>query len=105
DVYNLIKKEIENIRENYLTEKEISESKEQLKGNYILDLESTSSRMMSTGKSMLLSKKVKTTDEILECINNVNINSIKKVVDKVFNIENIGTCIVGRDVEKILHLD
>ncbi len=57
DVYNLIKKEIENIRENYLTEKEISESKEQLKGNYILDLESTSSRMMSTGKSMLLSKK------------------------------------------------
>ena len=44
DVYNLIKKEIENIRENYLTEKEISESKEQLKGNYILDLESTSSR-------------------------------------------------------------
>ncbi|TQW48972.1 insulinase family protein, partial [Clostridioides difficile] len=55
--------------------------------------------------SMLLSKKVKTTDEILECINNVNINSIKKVVDKVFNIENIGTCIVGRDVEKILHLD
>ncbi|TQW39872.1 M16 family metallopeptidase, partial [Clostridioides difficile] len=53
DVYNLIKKEIENIRENYLTEKEISESKEQLKGNYILDLESTSSRMMSTGKSML----------------------------------------------------
>lgn len=70
-----------------------------------MDLESISSRMMFIGKFMLFSKKVKIIDEIFECINNVNINLIKKVVDKVFNIENIGICIVGRDVEKILYLD
>ena len=33
--------------------------------------------MMSIGKSMLLVNKVKTTDEILECINNVSFDSIK----------------------------
>ena len=40
------------MKENYLTDKEINESKEQLKGSYILGLESTSSRMMSIGRSM-----------------------------------------------------
>lgn len=101
DVYDLVMEEIKNIKENYLTEKEIKESKEQLKGSYILGLESTSSRMMSIGKAMLLSKKVKTTDEILNYINEVNIGTIKTVIDKVFNVDNLGVCIVGRDVEDI----
>lgn len=101
EVYELIKKEIEDLRKNHLTEEEINCSKEQLKGSYILGMESTSSRMMEIGKSMLLSKKVKTTDEILEYINNVNIETVNRVIDKVFDINTIGTCIVGRGVEDI----
>ena len=101
EVFEIIKKEIKNIKENYLTQKEIDESKEQLKGSYLLGLESTSSRMMSIGKSMLLLNKVKTSDEILDCINNVNIDSVNKVIDKVFDLSNLGVCIVGRDVENI----
>lgn len=101
EVYELIIEEIKTIRKNYLTEKEIKDSKEQLKGSYILGLESTSSRMMSTGKAMLLSKRVRTTDEILDCINNVDMDIIKVVIDKVFNLDNLGVCIVGRDVEDI----
>ena len=41
------------------------------------------------------------TDEILECINNVNVDSVNKVIDKVFDLNNLGVCIVGRDVENI----
>ncbi|RDY26857.1 insulinase family protein [Romboutsia weinsteinii] len=102
EVYNLIIEEIKKIGKNYLTNEEIHASKEQLKGSYILGLESTSSRMMSIGKDMLLGKSVKTTDEILECINNVDIDTVNRVIDKVFNLENLGVCIVGRDVEKII---
>ncbi len=101
EVCEIIKNEIKDLRQNYLTEKEIHESKEQLKGSYLLGLESTGSRMMSMGKSMLLINKVKTTDEILECINNVNFESVKKVINKVFDLNNLGICIVGRDVEDI----
>lgn len=101
EVYNLIIEEIRDIRENYLTEKEIKESKEQLKGSYILGLESTSSRMMSTGKAMLLSKKVRNADEIIDSINNVDMDTIKRVIDKVFNLDKLGVCIVGRDVEDL----
>ncbi|CEK30866.1 M16 family peptidase [[Clostridium] sordellii] len=100
-VYNLVLEEIDNIRENHLTEEEIRESKEQLKGSYILGLESTSSRMMSIGKSMLLTKKVKDPNDIIESINNIEKARIDLIIDKVFNKENIGICIVGRNVESI----
>lgn len=100
-VYNLILEEIENLRKNHLTEKEIKESKEQLKGSYILGLESTSSRMMSIGKSMLLTNKVKNPNDIIESINNIDKDRIDLLIDKVFNKENIGICIVGRNVEDI----
>ena len=100
-VYNLVLEEIDNIRVNHLTEEEIRESKEQLKGSYILGLESTSSRMMSIGKSMLLTKKVKDPNDIIESINNIEKARIDLIIDKVFNKENIGICIVGRDVESI----
>lgn len=100
-VYESVIEEIKNMKENYLTEKEIEESKEQLKGSYILGLESTSSRMMSFGKAMLLNKKVRTADEILKCIDDVTIETVNKVIDKVFNTDKLGICIVGRDVENI----
>lgn len=101
EVYDLIIKEIKEIKENYVTEEEIRESKEQLKGNYILSLESISSKMLSNGESMLLNNKIKSEDEIIEHINNVNMEQVKAVINKVFNIENLGVCIVGKDVEGV----
>lgn len=101
EVYESIIEEIKDLKENYLTEKEIRESKEQLKGSFMLGLESTSSRMMSIGKAMLLNKRVKTTEEILSYIDNVDEETIKRVIDKIFNLDKLGVCIVGRDVEEI----
>ncbi len=101
DVYNLIIEEIKLLRENYLTDKEIKETKEQLKGSYILGLESTSSRMMSIGKAMLLNNRVKTTDDILKSIDDVDKDTINRVIDKTFDLEKLGICIVGKDVEEI----
>ncbi len=100
-VYEMILDEIKDLKKNYLTEKEIKESKEQLKGSYILGLESTSSRMMSIGKSMLLHRQVRDTDEILKLIDEVDKETINRVIDKVFNIDKLGICIVGKDVEDI----
>lgn len=93
-VYEMILDEIKDLKKNYLTEKEIKESKEQLKGSYILGLESTSSRMMSIGKSMLLHRQVRDTDEILKLIDEVDKETINRVIDKVFNIDKLGICIV-----------
>lgn len=101
EVYDLIIKEIKNIKENYITEEELKESKEQLKGNYILSLESISSKMLSHGESMLLNNKIKNEDEIIEHINSVNMEQVEAIINKVFNIENLGVCIVGKNVEGV----
>ncbi len=101
EVYDLIVEEIKNIREHYITEDELEESKEQLKGNYILSLESINSKMLSHGESMLLNNKIKNEDEIIEHINNVNMEQVKSIINKVFNIENLAVCIVGKDVEGV----
>ena len=100
EVYDCIIEEIKYMKENYLTDKEIKESKEQLKGSYILGLESTSSRMMSIGRALLLNNKVESSDDILKAIDNVDKETVKSVIDKIFNVDKIGVCIVGRDVEE-----
>lgn len=100
EVYESIIEEIKIIKKYYLTDQEIKESKEQLKGSYILGLESTSSRMMSIGRSLLLNNKVESTDDILKSIDNVDRETVKIVIDKIFNLDKLGVCIVGRDVEE-----
>ena len=101
EVYESIIEEINTMKKHYLTDIEIKESKEQLKGSYILDLESTSSRMMSIGRSLLLNNKVESTDDILKSIDNVDSKIVKIVIDKIFNLDKLGVCIVGRNVEEI----
>lgn len=100
-VYNLIIEEINKMKDEYITEEEIKNTKEQLKGSYILGLESTSSRMMSIGKAKLLDQEIKETEQILNDIDDIDTETIKNVIDKVFNLEKLGVCIVGKDAEKI----
>ena len=100
EVYESIIEEIKTMKKYYLTDQEIKESKEQLKGSYILGLESTSSRMMSIGRALLLNNKVESTDDILKSIDNVDRETVKIVIDKIFNLDKLGVCIVGRDVEE-----
>ena len=101
EVYDMILEEIKLIRQNYISLEEISESKEQLKGSYMLDLESTSSRMMSNGKSLLMRNKVDDEQDIIDYINQVEYEDVVKIIEKVFNLEKLGVCIVGKDVENI----
>ena len=101
EVYKLILDEIDLIRNEYISLQEIHESKEQLKGSYMLDRESTSSRMMLNGKNLLMRNKVDDEQDIIDYINNVEYQDVVEIIEKVFNKENIGVCIVGKDVENI----
>mgnify|MGYP002552052659 FL=1 len=76
EVYKSILEEIELIRNEYISPQEIHESKEQLKGSYMLDLESTSSRMMSNGKNLLMRNKVDDEQDIIDYINAVEYDDV-----------------------------
>ncbi|MBB6216529.1 putative Zn-dependent peptidase [Anaerosolibacter carboniphilus] len=96
EVTKLINEEICHIKEKGLTEEEFYKSKEQLKGNYILGLESTSSRMTSIGKSELLMNRVYTQKEVLEKIDAVTMEDVYRVTHDIFDSAYASVALVGK---------
>lgn len=94
-VINLIVEEVRKLKKDGIKEEDLNKSKEQLKGNYILGLESTSSRMNSIGKSELLLGYINTPEEVLEKIDRINLDSVVEIIEKIFNIERMSFSAVG----------
>ncbi|NLC68747.1 MAG: insulinase family protein [Clostridiaceae bacterium] len=95
EVVRLIAEEIENLVSKGIDEHELGKSKEQLKGNYMLGLESTNSRMNSIGKSEVLLGYVQTPEEILEKIEKVKMDDINRVLKLVFDLNKASIAAVG----------
>jgi len=107
-VVNLIINEIKFLLKSGISEDELIKSKEQLKGNYILGLESTSSRMNSIGKSELMLGYINSPEEVLKKIEKISRDNVERVVKKVFDMENISFSIVGNvkkgiDTNKLIY--
>ncbi|WP_100010915.1 M16 family metallopeptidase [Lentibacillus sediminis] len=75
---------VDTLRKNGLTDKELTNSKESFKGNLMLSLESTSSRMSRNGRNELLLRRHRTLDEMIQEIDAVSHESIQHVIDVVF---------------------
>ena len=102
EVTNLIYDEVRLILKKGITEQEFEKSREQLKGSYILGLESTSSRMSSIGKSELLLGKVYMQQEILERIGNITMEDMNQIINNIFNLDKLGISVVGKVKEGTL---
>ncbi|HOJ10081.1 MAG TPA: pitrilysin family protein [Clostridiales bacterium] len=109
-VSRLIMLEIKQLKNRGISESELEKSKEQLKGNYMLGLESTNSRMTSIGKSELVLGYVNTPDEILEKIERVNNDMVNNIINKVFDVEKACVAAVGKikeniDIASLINID
>ncbi|MFD2208873.1 M16 family metallopeptidase [Virgibacillus halophilus] len=78
---------IASLAENGLTDKELKNSKEQLKGGMMLSMESTNSHMSRNAKNELLLNKHQTLDDMIAEIDAVTHESIKNVLAEVFSSE------------------
>lgn len=101
DVYRLVKEEIISLNENGITEEELNNSKEQLKGEFMLGMESTESRMNAIGKYMLITGKVETLEDVIEGLNSITMDDINRVISDVLDINKMGVCVVGKGVSEI----
>lgn len=101
EVYKLIKKEINLFREKGITEEELKNSKEQLKGEFMLGMESNESRMETIGKSILITGKVETMEDVVNGLNSITMEDINRVIDEVVNINKMGVCVVGKNIDCI----
>ncbi|MEW8955470.1 M16 family metallopeptidase, partial [Clostridium sp.] len=72
DTISVIKEEIEKFPKEVMDKFNLAIAKEQIKGNYILGLESTSSRMFSNGKSIMFLNKINKPEDIIKKIDEVS---------------------------------
>lgn len=94
-VIKLIEKEIKLIQEKGISKDELEKSKEQLKGNYILGLESTSSRMNSIGRSELMLNYIYSPEEILQKIDRISQDTVSEAINQVFDLNKVSFAGVG----------
>lgn len=83
-LYETIQETLEKLKQDGITDKELNNSKEQLKGSLMLGLESTNSRMSRNGKNELLLKRHRSLDEIIEQIDQVTKQSVDGMATSVF---------------------
>lgn len=95
EVVDLTRKEIDLLIKSGITQDELNKSKEQLKGNFILGLESTNSRMNSIGKSELMLGKINTPEEVLQIMDNIKLEDIYEAINTVFKYEKMSISAVG----------
>ncbi|NLG89010.1 MAG: insulinase family protein [Clostridiaceae bacterium] len=95
EVIRHIRNEIISITREEISDSDIEKAKNQLKGSFILGLESTSSRMNSMGKSQLILGKIRTPQEILDSIDKVSKESINEIIRYVFRPEQMGISAIG----------
>lgn len=92
---NIILKEIEILKKEKISLEQINKTKEQLKSNYIMGLESTSNRMSGLGRSKILLNKIKTPDEIIEDVDKITKNDIDYLIENIFDLNKLSISAVG----------
>ncbi|RYG73833.1 insulinase family protein [Lentibacillus lipolyticus] len=81
---DVIHKTVDDLVTGGLTDKELNNSKEQLKGNLMLSLESTSGRMSRNGRNELMLNRHRSMDEMIAEIDAVDHGKIRHVIESIF---------------------
>lgn len=98
-VIDCVRAELLNLVNEGITEIELSRCKNQLKGSYILGLDSASGLMNSMGKSKIITGSVNTIEEILGQIEKIDAKSIIEMAKWMFTRENTAIIILGNHHE------
>jgi predicted Zn-dependent peptidase len=99
-VYDMIVEEARALAEGGMTEKEFAMAREQLKSGYILGLESTSARMQSNGRRLLLMDATRTETETIDRINAVSLDAANALMKQLLTAPH-SVALVGKGVEAL----
>lgn len=95
EAIDLIQKVVNNFSKEGINKEKLIKSKEQLKGSYILGLESTSTRMFNNGKSVLFLNRVNDPDIIMKKIDKITEDKLQEVMSKTFGLGIKNSAFVG----------
>lgn len=93
----LVLHEMAKLRDDGITEKELSRAKEQLKGNLLLSMESVNHRMSRLGKSLISHDRIITPEELIAKIQAVNVGQVQELAQLLFSGNQLALAVIGPD--------
>ena len=96
EVVDLIVAEFRNLKETPIGEEELTRAKDQLKGNILLGLESSNSRMANLARQEMYFHQFFTADEVIARIDEVDAVQVQTMAQRLFQPESIAITLLGR---------
>lgn len=84
-VLDLVSKEFDSMAKRGVTAKELARAKEQLKGNIVLSMEDTTTRMNRLGRSSIYDSEILSMDELVERVNAITKADTTRVAERIFS--------------------
>ncbi len=100
EVYGLLLGEAKKLASEGMTRDEFMMAREQLKAGYILGLESTSARMQSLGRRLLLLGNTRTETEVIDRVNAIDFDSTNALMHEILSAPH-SAALVGKNAESI----
>ena len=94
-VLDIILEELDDVRQNGITQDELDKSFSQLKGSLYMGLETVNSRMNKLGRSMLIYDRVITPEENVDDLSKVTLEDVKALAGDMFRKENLQITVLG----------
>ena len=94
-VIDIILEELDDVRQNGITQEELDKSFSQLKGSLYMGLETVNSRMNKLGRSMLIYDRVITPEENVNDLSKVTVEDVKSLAEDMFRRENLQITVLG----------
>jgi predicted Zn-dependent peptidase len=95
-VVDLILLEFRKLKEKALTHEELTRAKDQLKGNILMGLESSNSRMANLARQEMYFHNFFSVDEVNACIDAVDAAQVQAMAQRLFDPERIAVTLLGR---------
>ncbi len=95
DALKVILREMRKLKRVSVSKDELERAKQYVIGTVRMGIEKTMSRMIWTGEDMLLSGKFFSPDELIEKINRVTTDDIRRIANSLFRSSRLNIAIVG----------
>jgi len=105
ELIELILREFETLRRNPISEEELRTSKEQLKGNLLLSLESSDTRMTRLAKNEIYFNRFLPVDEVIDRIDSVTAEQIEELSNELLRPEHLCLSLLGPMTKRQLNRD
>src|ERR1700721_3146346 len=96
EVVDLILGEFSKLKQELLTSEELTRAKDQVKGNILMGLESSTSRMANLARQEMYFRNFMTVEEVIARIEEVEADQVQSMAQRLFDPNRIAVTLLGR---------